>query len=86
MQFKIHDVGHGSCVVAVGPEGHRLMLDCGYSIDRPWFPSIHYSGLEIQTLMITNLDEDHVEDLPDLWRKVRINGIFSNPTIDAAAL
>lgn len=86
MQIEIHDVDHGGCVVITGPQGHRLMLDCGYNLDRPWFPSIAYANQVIQTLMFLNLDEDHVEDLPDLWKRTQINGIFSNPTVTAPAL
>ncbi len=67
MQIDIHDVDHGACVTVTGPRGHRLMLDCGQSLSRPWFPSIVFGGQLINTLLLTNLDEDHVEDLEDLW-------------------
>lgn len=86
MKLEIHDVDHGGCVLATSPTGHRLMLDCGLSFGRPWFPSITYRGEYIDTLMLLNLDEDHVEDLQALWNDCPIGAIVSNPTVTAAAL
>jgi len=86
MRIDIHDVDHGGCTVVTGPSGHRLMLDCGLCSDRPWYPSIAYKGERIDTLMLMNLDEDHCEDLPYLWRDCSIGGLVSNPTVDARAL
>ncbi len=62
------------------------MLDCGCSLDRPWFPSIAFARQRIDTLIIQNLDEDHVQDFQDVWRDVPIGAIFSNPTVSADAL
>jgi beta-lactamase superfamily II metal-dependent hydrolase len=86
MRIEIHDVGHGGCTVITGPDGHRLMLDCGLCNDRGWYPSIAYAGERIDTLMLMNLDEDHCEDLPHLWRTCPIGGLVTNPTVDARAL
>ncbi|GAA0732167.1 ComEC/Rec2 family competence protein [Sphingomonas japonica] len=86
MRIDIHDVDHGGCTVITGPAGHRLMLDCGLCSDGPWYPSIAYKGERIDTLMLMNLDEDHCEDLPYLWRDCPIGGLVSNPTVDARAL
>jgi beta-lactamase superfamily II metal-dependent hydrolase len=86
MKIEIHDVDHGGCAVITGPAGHRLMLDCGQSASKAWFPSAAYLLQPIQTLMVLNLDEDHVQDLRDLRRLTTIKGVFSNPTISAAAL
>jgi hypothetical protein len=77
---------HGSCVVVTGPQGHRLMLDCGQSLSRPWFPSFTYYREVINTLLLMNLDEDHVEDLEDIWKSTRIMALGSNPTVSASAL
>ncbi len=86
MKIEIHDVDHGGCTVITGPAGHRLMLDCGLCNDRPWYPSVTYVGQRIDTLMLMNLDEDHCEDLPYLWRDCTIGGLVSNPTIHASVL
>ena len=86
MRIDIHDVGHGACAVVTAPNGARIMLDCGLGLDPAWFPSISYGGQFIDLLVITNLDEDHVCDLPYLWRDVRLGGVFSNPTVTGSAL
>lgn len=86
MKIEIHDVDHGGCAVITGPAGHRLMLDCGLCSDRPWYPSVTYHGQRIDTLMLMNLDEDHCEDLPYLWRNCEIGAIVSNPTVNGHAL
>ena len=66
MRIQINDVDHGNCVTVTSPSGHVLMLDCGYSLSRPWFPALAHSGRRIQTLILQNLDEDHTQDLPRL--------------------
>lgn len=86
MRIEVHDVDHGGCAVVTGPHGHRLMLDCGLSAGRSWFPSIAYGGHRIDTLMLTNLDEDHCEDLKYLWESCPLGAIVSNPTVGAPAL
>jgi beta-lactamase superfamily II metal-dependent hydrolase len=86
MKIEIHDVGHGGCSVVTCPNGARIMLDCGFSSDRRWFPSLVYADEFIDALVLTNLDEDHVSDLPYVWRGVTLGSIYSNPAVTAAAL
>lgn len=69
-----------------GPNGHRLMLDCGESLHRPWFPSITHRNQRIDTLMLMNLDEDHVADLPGIWDDCAVGALVTNPTISPQAL
>jgi len=86
MKIEIHDVDHGACVMITAPNGQRLMLDCGCSGSRSWWPSLAYLGQRIDTLMVMNLDEDHVEDLSGIWTNCEIGAVFSNPSVDAQAL
>lgn len=86
MKIRIHDVDHGACALITGPQGHRLMIDCGRSLTRPWLPSVAYEGQHVDTLILQNLDEDHVEDLPALLETCSIGGLVSNTTISASAL
>ena len=86
MKVRIHNVDHGACAVLTAPNGKRLMIDCGRSLVRSWYPSIAHFGQRIDTLILQNLDEDHVEDLPNVWRYCSIGAVVSNPTIDAVAL
>jgi beta-lactamase superfamily II metal-dependent hydrolase len=86
MRIDIHDVGHGHCAVVTAPDGTRIMIDCGSDGGKAWWPSIHYYRQYIDLLVLQNLDEDHVQDLPDMWSNVTLGGIFTNPTISAPAL
>jgi hypothetical protein len=81
MKIEIHDVGHGGCAVVTCPNGARIMLDCGLDADRQWFPSAAYANQFIDALALQNLDEDHVNDLPHVWERVRIGSLYSNPSI-----
>lgn len=81
MIIEIFDVEHGACAVITSSNGKRLMIDCGHNSTKPWWPSIHYYGREIENLVISNYDEDHVSDLVDLMRNVRIAWITRNNSI-----
>lgn len=86
MRIQVHDVDHGSCITVTGPSGDVMMLDCGYSASRPWYPSVAYAGQTIRQFIPQNLDEDHVQDLPGLLKSTSVMGMFSNPTVSATAL
>ncbi|MDX2277618.1 MAG: hypothetical protein NW206_19380 [Hyphomonadaceae bacterium] len=87
MKVQIFDVKHGACAMITGPNGKRLMIDCGYREGAdPWFPSSAFAGQRIEMLVVQNLDEDHVDDLPYLWKEVEIGAFYSNPSVDATAL
>lgn len=86
MKIEIHDVGHGGCAVVTCPNGARIMIDCGFGSERKWFPSVHYFGQFVDVLVISNLDRDHVDDLPYVWKNVTLGSIYSNPTVNADAL
>lgn len=78
MKVDIFDVGHGGCAVVTAPNGRRIMLDCGFHSERQWYPSVVLAGQQIDLLVAMNLDEDHLDDLPYLWKNVNIGGVFTN--------
>ncbi len=86
MNIEIFDVAHGACAVVTGPTGEKVMVDCGYNPDRPWFPSVTYIGASIKSLVISNFDEDHVSDFKNLIDLANVQGIHHNKTITPAAL
>jgi beta-lactamase superfamily II metal-dependent hydrolase len=86
MKIEIFDVGHGGCVVITGPNGKRLMLDCGFRTEPNFFPSVTFGGEAVELLAMMNLDEDHLDDLPYVWDKVTIKALYSNPSVTAVAL
>lgn len=87
MRVEIFDVKHGACAVITGTNGKLLMIDCGYREgDDEWFPSVAFRGERIEALILQNLDEDHVDDLPYVWHQVKIGAFYSNPTVTAGRL
>ena len=79
MMVQIFDVGHGACSVITCPNGARVMVDCEYSLDPNWFPSVAFMGETIELPVLNNLDEDHVNDLPYVARNVRIRSLRVSP-------
>jgi beta-lactamase superfamily II metal-dependent hydrolase len=86
MRIDIFNVGHGNCSLVTCPNGARIMVDCGHRVDPGWFPSVTFAGQFIDLLVFSNLDEDHVANLPYLWDHVRLGAIFTNPSVGALAL
>ena len=69
MRFEILNVEHGFAAYAVAGDGSIFLFDCGHS------PTCHPSKYlraqriySIRRLFITNYDEDHISDLPNLRR------------------
>lgn len=87
MLVDIFDVGHGACSVITCPDGKRLMIDCAYRADEPyWFPSVHYFGEPLAGLIISNMDEDHLRGFEFVMKNLPIATVAVNNTISAAVL
>lgn len=86
MLIDIFDVEHGGCAVITSPTGEKLMLDCGHSSSSGWRPSGEFLNQSIETLMLLNLDEDHVSDFPNLFKNCSIRSLITNPSISDTAL
>lgn len=84
--IDIHDVGHGACSVLTLPDGRLVMIDCGSRSGPTWRPSDHYRGSRIDTLIITNLDADHVSDFANVMSTLHPKTVIMNPTISASRL
>jgi beta-lactamase superfamily II metal-dependent hydrolase len=85
MRVEIFDVGHGQCAVITGPNGQRMMIDCGdrWGDETFWTPSLHYFGQKIDLLALTNLDEDHLSDFKGMIEDCKVPWVLTNPTIGA---
>jgi beta-lactamase superfamily II metal-dependent hydrolase len=84
MRIQIFDVEHGACNLITADTGVRVLIDCGHNATTGWRPSVHLRQNGITTiaqLAITNYDEDHVSDLPNLLRVVRPGILTRNPTV-----
>ena len=64
-----------------------MLLDCGHKEgSRPseFLPQMGVKSVEY--FFVTNYDEDHLSDLPNLRRKLKIQTLFRNRTISAEQL
>jgi beta-lactamase superfamily II metal-dependent hydrolase len=89
MKLEIFDVEHGQCALLTDVNGQRLMLDCGHNSSTGWRPSTHLAKMGVQTLdwlVVTNYDEDHVSDLPNLRNQVVIKLLSRNKSVNGASL
>lgn len=87
MRVTIHNVGHGLCISLIGthpPHGYcqALLWDCGRNDTfRPSQWLVDQGVVRLEHLVVTNYDEDHIKDLPCLWKKIQIASLCRNPTI-----
>ena len=89
MRFTVFDVGHGFCAQAIAENGNSVLFDCGHKTDPENRPSdfLPASGCnELAWLYVTNYDEDHISDLPQLRSKVTIRWLSRNSSISADEL
>ena len=84
MKFTIHDVGHGFCAHLKHENGNVMLWDCGHKSNPENRPSRFLTAAGISTvhrLIVTNYDEDHISDLPNLRRAVNIEILRRNRSI-----
>jgi beta-lactamase superfamily II metal-dependent hydrolase len=88
LRFKIHDVGHGSCISLLHENGNSMLWDCGHQdSNRPSTFLPQEEGIKrVDHFFVTNYDEDHISDLPLLRQNVSPTLLHRNTSIDAAAL
>lgn len=87
MRFEILNVEHGFCAYAIARDGSVLLFDCGHSSTiRPseYLPAIGIRS--ICRLFITNYDEDHISDLPNLRANLSIEVLTRNPSVSASQI
>jgi beta-lactamase superfamily II metal-dependent hydrolase len=86
MKIHIFDVGHGASAMVIGPNGKRLLIDCGTRGEPFWSPSLQFNGEATDALLITNLDADHVTNYGYVQELLKVGTVWINNTIDAARL
>jgi beta-lactamase superfamily II metal-dependent hydrolase len=85
MEIHIFDVEHGNCCIIVFPSGESMMIDCGHNGTTGWRPSnwvLDNLDGDLTDLTISNFDEDHVSDLPNLRRYCNIRSFYHNRDVD----
>jgi len=86
MDLGIFNVGHGFCATLVADNGNVMLLDCGADVEIGFQPSRFLRAIgcnEIQLLVVSNYDEDHMEDLPNLLRGLQVRCLLRNRTVGA---
>ncbi len=84
MEIEIFDVEHGACALVTSDNGARMLFDCGHNVSTGWRPSTALPARGINTveaLVVSNYDEDHVSDFPNLMRSVCVPTLIRNPSV-----
>lgn len=87
MKFEILNVEHGFCAYAIGRDGGVLLFDCGHSATVRPSRYLPQQGITtIRRLFVTNYDEDHISDLIDVRRNMRIEILSRNASMTSAQI
>jgi len=89
MEIKIFDVLHGFCAYIIADNGNVILIDCGYNEETNFRPSnylVNNRCAGIERLIISNYDEDHIDDLPNLRKVLSVDVLHRNRTISADEL
>ena len=87
MRFEILNVEHGFAAYAVASDGSVFLFDCGHS--PTCRPSGYLSAQRIYTircLFISNYDEDHISDLPNVWQNLYVETLARNKSLTSTQL
>ena len=94
MKVEIFDVEHGGCALITAESGARMLIDCGYNSSTGWRPSLHFGDTGVKAVdmfVVTNYDDDHVNDLPNLRRgsgrqRIQLRSLLRNETVSSQTL
>ena len=89
MNVQIFDVEHGFCAYIVTDSGNVTLIDAGHNTLTDFHPSKYLMArgcTGIERLVVSNYDEDHLSDLPDLRKSLPIQILMRNGSISADEL
>lgn len=89
MELRIFDVEHGACALLSGDNGYKIMIDCGHNGTTGWRPGTALSRIgekELELLIVTNYDEDHVSGLPNLRENISVLRLWRNKSVSPEIL
>ena len=70
LSITLWDVEHGLAVWIKTPSGHNHWIDAGHNVGQDFSPAEHvytvYGERELDYLIISHPDADHIEDLPEV--------------------
>ena len=84
MRLTVYNVGHGACVSFIHKNGNVMLWDCGHQEEYRPSSFLPARGIhEVAYFFVSNYDEDHISDLPDLRTNVRLRSMYRNKSISA---
>lgn len=87
MKLTVHDVGHGACISLVHENGNVMLWDCGHKEGYRPSDFLPASGISrVDYFFVTNYDEDHISDLPNLKSRVTVRSLYRNKSISSDEL
>lgn len=90
MILRIFDVEHGACAMLTGPNDALAVIDCGDNSTTGWRPSTYVrqslNRTQIEYLLITNVDQDHISDLANLLDSVNVQHFLTNTQVSPEVL
>lgn len=86
MRVHIFDVEHGECNVIEMPSGDLVMIGAGHNSSTGWRPSawLRQRNAKPSWLVASNLDRDHLSDLPNFEPALRPTVLVRNKSLDTA--
>ena len=86
MILDVFDVEHGACALITTQGSRHILIDCGHNGTTGWQPgsALLARGIsEIERLIVTNYDEDHVSGFQNLMGSVIVRGLQRNGNVNA---
>ncbi len=88
LEFKLFDVKHGFCA-ALMSQNYLTLIDCGHNFSDGFRPLqwLYDKGYRhIDSLVISNLDQDHISDIKAIRDYFTVGNLAVNPTVSSTTL
>ena len=81
LQVHFLDVGQGDSILILFPDGKDMLIDCGTTSGGSWeavdeYMDDYVTDGQLDYLMLTHTDKDHVGYLPDVLEKYDVDTVF----------
>ena len=81
LQVHFLDVGQGDSILILFPDGKDMLIDCGTASGGSWeavdeYMDDYVTDGQLDYLMLTHTDKDHVGYLPDVLEKYDVDTVF----------
>ena len=81
LQVHFMDVGQGDSILILFPDGKDMLIDCGTSSRGSWddvseYLKFYITDAQLDYLMLTHSDKDHVDYLDEVLEEYQVDHIF----------